>query len=174
MAGTPSSVDLADTVSDLLYGVAGWLLVGLGLVAFAAGLGGLVQQAGTPEMVVPLLVLAFGFVFVVAGVFVNPRFRRRLDRRHAPTRFGRVESVDSRVMRAAENRRETCVGCGDRVEEGLLRRYRSEYALAGVPVWTRSEAENVYCSRCAVAERTGTRLPDRDPTPDEKLVTETE
>jgi hypothetical protein len=57
-------------------------------------------------MGVPLLVVGFAFVFIGIGIFVNPGFRRRLDRRHEITRFGRNRTVDGRVLSAAENQRE--------------------------------------------------------------------
>lgn len=152
MSDKPSSVDAADTVSELMYGVAGWLLVGLGLLAFLSGVGGLVRTAGTAEMVVPLLLLVFAFTFLASGVVVNPRFRRRLDRRSGLARFGRARTVDRRVLSAAENRRESCVRCGSDLTEGLVRRYREELLVAGVPVWTASEGRNFYCADCAVEE----------------------
>ena len=153
MTDKPSTVDIADTVSELMYGLAGWLLIGLGGLAFVGGAGGLIQTAGTAEMLVPLLLLGFAFVFVSLGVFVNPRFRRRLDRRRGISRFGRNKTVDSRVLSAAEHRRESCVSCGSGLTEGLVRRYRDEFVLAGVPVWTASENRNFYCPDCA-AEQT--------------------
>jgi hypothetical protein len=149
MSDEPSSVRLADTVAELLYGIAGWLLIGLGGLAFVGGAGGLVRTAGTAEMVVPLLLLGVAFAFVGLGVFYNPRFRRRLDRRREISRIGRHRTVDSRVRSAPERRREPCVGCGAVTTEGLVRRCRAELLVAGVPVWTRSERRNVYCPSCA-------------------------
>ena len=133
-----------------MYGIAGWLLIGLGVLALLSGAGGVIQTAGTAEMVVPLLLLGFAFVFVSLGVFVNPRFRHRLNHRCGVSRFGRHKTVDSRVLSATENRRESCVSCDSSLTEGLVRRYRNEFVLAGIPVWTRSENRNFYCPDCAV------------------------
>lgn len=152
MTEKPSTVDIADTISKLMYGIAGWLLIGLGVLALLSGAGGVIQTAGTAEMVVPLLLLGFAFVFVSLGVFVNPRFRHRLNRRCGVSRFGRHKTVDSRVLSATENRRESCVSCDSALTEGLVRRYRDEFVLAGTPVWTRSENRNFYCPDCAVEQ----------------------
>jgi len=149
MSDKPSGIRLADTVSKRMYGVAGWLLIGLGGLAFLIGAGGLVQTVRTAEMGVPLLVVGFAFVFISVGIFVNPRFRRRFDRRHESTRFGRNRTVDGRVLSAAENQRESCVSCGSILTEGLVRRYPEEFVIAGIPVWTTSENRNFYCPDCA-------------------------
>jgi len=100
-----------------MNGIAGWLLIGLGTAAFLSGLGGLIQYAGTADTVIPVLVLLFSFVFITSGMLVNPRFRRRLDRRHEVPRFGRVQSVDSRVLSESENRVESCTSCGAKMRE---------------------------------------------------------
>lgn len=174
MSTKPSNVELADTVSDLMYGIAGWLLIGLGVAAFLSGASGIIRQAGTADIVAPLLVLGFGLLFTALGMFVNPRFRRRLDRREDPSRFGQIETVDSRILSTAENRHESCISCGSSLNEGLVRRYRQEYAVAGVPVWTISENYNYYCSDCAVEELSGpstSGIDDSDIT--ERAITET-
>ncbi|SDM74477.1 hypothetical protein SAMN04487949_2469 [Halogranum gelatinilyticum] len=160
MSDEPSSVvALADSVSDLLNGIAGWLLVGFGVAGLLSAGGSVVQLVGGASpapnpAVIPFLTL-FSLLFVTFGMFVNPRFRRRLDRRHAPSRFGWVRSVDDRVVHADEDCRERCVVCEDRVDRGLDRRYRSEFVVAGVPVYTASEDHNYYCLACATADRSG-------------------
>lgn len=160
MSDEPSSVvALADSVSDLLNGIAGWILVALGVAGLLSAGGSVVQLVGGaspgPNPAVVALLTLFSLLFVTLGVFVNPRFRRRLDRRHAPSRFGRVRSVDDRVVHADEDCRERCVVCEDRVDRGLDRRYRSEFVVAGVPVYTASEDHNYYCLACATADRSG-------------------
>lgn len=164
MSDTPVGVvELADRISALLYGIAGWLTVGLGLlVTVAAGRFGYGVATGAARVdavvgagLLALFLCLAGLVTVVLGLFVNPRFRRRLDRRHDPSTFGRVRSVDRRVVRPEEHCLERCVDCGDRVEKGLVRRYREEYALAGVPLYTRSEGYNHYCLECAMTELRG-------------------
>ncbi|MFC6724624.1 hypothetical protein ACFQE1_09595 [Halobium palmae] len=175
MPTKPSSVELADTVSDLMNGIAGWLLIGLGTAAFLSGLGGAIQYAGTTGMVVPVVVLLFSFLFLTSGVLVNPRLRRRLDRRHEVSRFGRVQSVDSGVLSESESRVESCTNCGSTMRQGLVRRYREEYTAAGIPLWTLSENCNFYCSSCATEELPG--IPPTNPEDDpvsERVVTEVE
>jgi hypothetical protein len=155
MSVKPSSVEIADMVSDLMYGIAGWLLIALGAAAFLSGTGGVIQHAGTRETIVPLLLLGFAFLFIISGIFVNPRFRRRLDRRHNLSRFGQAKTVDSRVLSQSENHHESCVSCGSGLSKGLVRRYRQEYVVAGIPVWTVSENRNYYCLSCATEELSG-------------------
>jgi hypothetical protein len=157
MSDEPSPVvALADSVSDLMNGVAGWILVAFGTLGLLSTGGSVVQlfdaAAPSPHPLVLVLLTLFSLCFVAAGVFVNPRFRRRLNRRHDPSRFGSVRSVDNRVVRADENCRERCVVCGSRVDEGLDRRFRSEYVVAGVPVYTTAEDHNYYCLSCATTE----------------------
>lgn len=159
MSDEPSIVALADSVSDLMNGVAGWILIATGSVGLLAAGGSVVQlfdaTAPSPNPAVIALLTSFSLLLVTFGVFVNPRFRRRLDRRHAVSQFGSVRSVDERVVRAAEHCRERCVVCESRVDEGLDRRFRSEYVFAGIPVYTVSEDHNHYCLDCATAELSG-------------------
>ncbi|ELY48359.1 hypothetical protein [Natronorubrum sulfidifaciens] len=153
---TSGVVALADSVSDLLYGIAGWSLVVLGLMLAVTGGRVLLEFGLTTSAAVGATIL-FGLAFVTTafGLFVNPRFRRRLERRHAPSKFGWVRSVDQRVIRPDERCSERCVACGSRIEQGMVRRYREEYAVAGVPVYTRSVGYNHYCLECATAELRG-------------------
>ncbi|WP_293033345.1 hypothetical protein [Natronococcus sp.] len=169
MSDSPAGVvELADRISALLYGIAGWLTVGFGLLltgaALTFGLSVVTGSARVDGTVGPglfaLFLLLTGLVTVALGIFVNPRFRRRLDRRHGLSQFGHVRSVDRRVVRPEEQCLEHCVDCGDRVEKGLVRRYREEYALAGLPVYTRSEGYNHYCLECATADLRGKGVAD--------------
>ena len=175
MSNNPSNADIADTVSDMMYGIAGWLLIGLGTLAAVGGISGVIRTAGTAEMLAPVLLLGFAFLFITSGVFVNPRFRRRLARRREVTNFGRTKSVDRRVLTTAENRRERCTNCGCTLTEGLVRRYREEFLIAGVPVWTISNSKNFYCPECAVEDMSvpnTTRIDQKDDT--ERAVIERE
>ena len=155
---TEGVVAVADTLSDLMYAVAGWVLVGLGLLAGISGVSTLVTGEGFGAVV-----LGFAFVFLVFGVMLNPGMRRRIDRRHGVTDFGRVRSVDRRVLGPDEECLERCVACDDRVDRGLVRRFREEYAVAGIPVYTASVGYNHYCLECASEEVLGI---DADGSPD--------
>jgi hypothetical protein len=147
-ADSSTVVSLADTVSRILYGIAGWLLVGVGVLGIALTI--LRTSSAAPErLALSAMALLFSALFIVFGVFVNPRFRQRINRHHSPARFGRVRSVDSRVLRTEEGRSENCANCGAGLSEGLVRRYREEYCVAGVPVATVSEGRNYYCVDCA-------------------------
>jgi len=148
-----TAVELADAVSALMYTLAGWLLVGLGalgvVVPIAALVGGTVSGP-----IFPAIFATVSLCMVLLGLFVMPGFRRRLDRRRGLGVFGRSRAVDHRVLRAAEGRREHCVACGTRTREGEVRRYREAVYVAGLPLYTFVEGENVYCPDCATSDDT--------------------
>jgi len=153
---------LANMVSKLLYGIAGWMAVGLGvlglLVSFLRILGG----SAPINPVLSATVILISVAFVLLGLFVNPRFRRHLNRRRSLTRFGRIQSVDERTLHSVEEQTRHCVSCGSRLSEGLIRRYREEVYIAGIPAFTHSEDYNYYCVECAASEigsDTQTELP---------------
>jgi hypothetical protein len=153
MSAKPSeSQRLADAVSGLLYGVAGWMMVGLGILGIIVQIGYIIRDPSLANPVLTPAVVLISVVLVLLGVFVNPRFRRRLDRRHSLTQFGRIQSVDERVLHAGEGQTKRCVNCGSRLSEGLVRRYREEICFAGIPVFTSSENHNHYCVECAATE----------------------
>ncbi|RRJ33706.1 hypothetical protein [Halocatena pleomorpha] len=143
-------IALADTVSDLMYGVAGWMLVVLGVAGSVGAVGGAIQNPSSISIAAVLFLLSA--CFIAFGVFVNPQFRRRLNRRHSLTRFGEVQSVDRRVLSPNEGRSELCIECDTQMTRGVIRRYREEFAVAGVPVYTRSDGTNHYCPDCATAD----------------------
>ncbi|KTG10368.1 hypothetical protein AUR64_12425 [Haloprofundus marisrubri] len=182
MSDDSSIVTLADSISDLANGIAGWLLVALGAAGFLNVTSAVFGNSGlSTNPLVMGFVLLFSLTLVTFGVFVNPRFRRRLNRRHSVDRFGTVRTVDNRVVRAEENCRERCVACDSRVEQGVVRRLREEYVVAGVPVYTDSESYNHYCRSCALSELSpevgGTSADsagDRDTDAEMRTGTETE
>ena len=167
---SPSGVvALADSVSEILYGVAGWLLVLLGLAIGITSLRVLLEAGLTTGGVLGATVLfVLAFLAVAFGVFVNPRFRRRLDRRHASSTFGRVRSVDQRIVRPEEECHERCVACTSPVDAGAVRRYREEFAFAGVPIHTSSVGYNHYCLECATSEFLGPGADDLEPVADSR------
>ncbi|NGM69589.1 hypothetical protein G6M89_11330 [Natronolimnobius sp. AArcel1] len=160
----PSSVvSLADTVSEWLYAICGWLLIAIGVVMTVTASLNLVDAGLADSSLLGAMVM-FGsaFMLIAFGIFVNPRFRRRLERRHEPTQFGRVRSVDQRTIGPEEECDETCISCQGTIETGLIRRYREESAIAGVPVYTHSEGYNHYCLQCASSEVLGEPPADVD------------
>lgn len=157
-----NSVELADAVSDVLYALAGWLLVGLGALGVVVPVLAFFRGAGS-NPVAPAIIVLLSLCIVAFGVFVNPRFRRRLDRRRSLRAFGRSRVVEHRVLRADEGRTERCIACDTRTTEGEIRRYREEFCLAGLPMYTLAEGENAYCLDCAT-----------DDQPDEGTVTASE
>lgn len=149
------SVKLADAASNLMYSIAGWLLIGLGIVSTLGAVSGVIRASSAAELLAPVLLLGFAIAFLSSGVFVNPSFRQRLHRRHNISQVGRIRCVDNWTFDRAEGIDETCVTCDSHVTEGLVRRYREEYAVAGIPIWTLSENHNYYCTTCALAELSG-------------------
>ena len=96
-----------------------------------------------------------GLVFAGLGLGVAPPVRRRLDRRHGTTTFGRQKTVDHRIVRPPESVDEPCVVCGEPFDRGLVRRRRDETVVAGVPLRTHSMRHNHYCPGCARSELFG-------------------
>ncbi|WP_128477303.1 hypothetical protein [Halorussus pelagicus] len=141
---------LAEVISGILYEIAGWLSILLGL---AAAVSVVAHAFSSRAAVGPLAVLTvFSALFLALGVSVHPGLRDRIERRHGIGRFGRATTVDQRVVRPHETHPEQCVRCGAGVERGVVRRYREEYVLAGVPVLTASAGRNSYCAECALDE----------------------
>lgn len=144
-----AAVALADATADLLRGAASWLSLLLGAVALVVGGGSLVAFG---PRAAPAVLAVVGVLLLALGLAVNARFRRRLDRRRSVTTFGTVRSVDQRTVPPGVDLDARCVACDGAVGEGLQRRFREEYAVAGVPLVTRSERFNHYCLDCALAE----------------------
>lgn len=138
-------------VSRLLYNIGGWLSFAVGLL-FAVSA---TYQVVTGGIVGATLAASLALFFVLLGITVTPSIRTRLARRHSPTRFGRVRTVDRRVIRPDEQCEENCVVCGSKVNRGVVRRFRKEDAFAGIPVRTDSVGYNHYCRDCVRAERDG-------------------
>lgn len=120
------------------YAVGGLLLfIGLLFLASSGGsLGGVTIGAG----------LALG------GSVLLPPVKRRFDRRHAVTNFGRLRTVDHRICYQDQTDQKSCVVCGTPVSRGLVRRRRDETVIAGVPVSTHGMDHNHYCIQCATEE----------------------
>ncbi|WP_254922007.1 hypothetical protein [Halorubrum sp. Eb13] len=118
------------------------LLIGLGIAVVSA------RQGALPGA-------AFGAAFALVGLALTPPAERRLRRRHGLSRFGRIRTVDHRVIRATERTESPCVVCGESFERGVVRRRRDETVAAGVPVRTHAIERNRYCEDCAREELFG-------------------
>jgi hypothetical protein len=92
--------------------------------------------------VVPSL---FGLAFVLVGLYIASPVRQRIRDRHAPTAFGSTETVDERYV---ENTDRPCTVCGSRVLDGIVREYKQEFVVAGLPLYTSESGENYYCQDC--------------------------
>lgn len=151
---TDSHVALADAVADIMRGIAGWLIVGIGVVWLLA-----MPTVALlyPEPLVVMLVLVGSFLSlstVGAGLYVNPRFRPRFERRRSLSTFGRGRCVDHRIVYPGEAESWPCFECGERFDAGMISRYRKEQYVFGLPVRTLSEGHNAYCRDCALQQRT--------------------
>ena len=143
-ARTPSSVETGGTVETVsAYLLSALLLLIGGLIGFMAA-----TSSSPPAALI-------GIAFAGLGLGVAPPVRRRLDRRHGITKFGRQKTVDHRIVRPPESVDEPCVVCGEAFDRGLVRRRRDETVVAGVPVRTHSIRFNHYCPDCARSELFG-------------------
>ena len=146
-ARAPSSVeDAGRTETATAYVLTALLLLIGGWIGFMAA------TSGSPPAAL------IGIAFAGLGLGVAPPVRRRLDRRHGVTAFGRKKTVDHRIVRPPESVEEPCVVCGEAFERGLVRRRRDETVVAGVPVRTHSMRHNHYCADCARSELFGDRV----------------
>lgn len=107
-------------------------------------------------LLVTTLALLFG-AEIVAGVFglltllavgAGVGVTRDVDTESLST-FGRVRSVETEQVRTPA---EPCASCGERVIDGERRSFTDRFYVAGLPVKTNSDGENVYCDDC-VARR---------------------
>jgi RNA polymerase subunit RPABC4/transcription elongation factor Spt4 len=126
------------------------------LIALLLAIGGLIAYFAAMSGSPPAALI--GLAFVGLGLGVAPPVRRRLDRRHGITEFGRQRTVDHRVVRPPESVDGPCVVCGEAFDRGLVRRRRDETVVAGVPVRTHSMRHNHYCADCARSELFGDRV----------------
>lgn len=131
--------------------VAGYILIAL-LLVIGGWIGFLAATSGSPPAAL------IGLAFIGLGLGVAPPVRRRLDRRHGITKFGRRRTVDHRIVRPPESVDEPCVVCDEPFDRGLVRRRRDETVVAGVPVRTHSIRHNHYCVDCAQSELFGDRV----------------
>ena len=120
------------------------------LIALLLAIGGLIAYFAAMSGSPPAALI--GLAFIGLGLGVAPPVRRRLDRRHGITEFGRQRTVDHRIVRPPESVDGPCVVCGEAFDRGLVRRRRDETVVAGVPVRTHSIRHNHYCVDCARSE----------------------
>lgn len=90
--------------------------------------------------------LFLGISFILAALFTFPPTRERLRDRKPVTTFGRAHSTDEEVVTAPD---QPCTACSRPVGTGVKRTYRERTYVAGVPITTTDEGENVYCRSCA-------------------------
>lgn len=147
MSERPSNREaLAATLSDL-RSIAAWTLLVFGGIVFSGAVQSLGQLDGTA-----ISLFFFTLCFVTAGAFVHPRFGPQLTKEYSLTEFGSIRSVDRRVLHPNEGHSKRCVMCDSQTTKGVIRRYREEFVVAGVPVYTLSDGKNHYCPDCATSD----------------------
>lgn len=87
-----------------------------------------------------------GISFILAALFTFPPTRKRFEDRQSITTFGRAHSTDETVATAPAV---PCTACSRPVGTGVKRTYRERTYVAGIPITTNEEGENVYCRSCA-------------------------
>ncbi|WP_281194058.1 hypothetical protein [Halorubrum sp. F4] len=113
----------------------GWLaatLVVFLLPAIMAGLG-----HPSPWWIV---VSAVGLVVLAAAYAL-----RRVDGAYDLTDIGATERVDVRTFR---DELHACARCESSTRRGIERRYRRQWVLGGVPLYTMAWGTNAYCPEC--------------------------
>lgn len=153
-AETSRLIQVAEGISELLYTIAGTLLIALGGFGFVVTILRSANESVPSEPILSVIVLLFSVLLFALGVFVTPELRRRINHRESLTEFGKRRRVDSRVVNPEERTTIDCVVCGTNSGKGLLRRYRERVYIAGIPLFTLSEEHNSYCSECAAKEFT--------------------
>lgn len=147
-----SSSQLAAFTERIFKEVGGWGLIIVGL------LGGASAPTASGTIVAVMLGLVVALLLVLSGAVIAPSVRKRVDHRHSLGSFGRSPVVERRTIRPGEHCHERCVVCDSAIEAGLVRRYREDITVAGVPLLFGSNSHNHYCLDCARAEmgaRTG-------------------
>ncbi|UPV73636.1 zinc ribbon domain-containing protein [Halorussus limi] len=118
-------------------GVAAGLTLGLCL-AFVGAVLLLVTSSLAPTAVAAACLLA-----AAASIPLSAQFAPGTE---SPTTFGRRRTTDEEVV-DAPNR--PCSACARPVGTGVRRTFTEKRYLAGIPVETLNEGENVYCRACA-------------------------
>jgi len=83
--------------------------------------------------------------YIVLGLWFLPPIRERVATRHSLTTVGRTGTVRTARQRSAV---ETCASCFGVAEDGVVRRFGTEYVLFGRSLWFDAEGANHYCSDC--------------------------
>lgn len=154
---TESTDGAPEQISAAMYTAAGLLSLGAGFLFSANVVARLLDGAGLA--VVPALALAL--VFLSVAVVTLPPLRAAVENGHSVWTFGRKRRVDRRIVDDPDHG-EPCVSCGDAVTEGVERRYRDEFVVAGVSVMLYGVGYNSYCVDCAAAETAPDTLTDGD------------
>ena len=94
-----------------------------------------------------LLVTAFGLI-ALGGAYTL----RRVDPVYGLGDFGATERVDVRTF---DGDLETCSRCETSTRRGLYRRYRRQWVVAGVPLYTMAWGRNAYCPDCVDPDTLG-------------------
>jgi len=146
--GDELSSDLAAFTSRAFRETGGWGLVAVGILIGMTTL----SRATTSTVVGVVVGLVVSVLLVLAGATIAPSVRKRVDHRHSLGSFGRSPVVERRTISPREHCHERCIVCDASIEAGLVRRYREDITVAGVPLLFGSNSYNHYCLDCARAE----------------------
>ena len=124
--------------------------------AFTLALAGLVLLLVSSSLVAT----GIGLAFVLASVASIPLAAQFAPGVKSPTTFGRRRSTDETVVKASDA---PCSACSHPVGTGVRRTFAEKRYVAGVPVETLNEGENLYCRACANGDPfTGETVGDRE------------
>lgn len=89
--------------------------------------------------------MLFGIGLIALSALVLPPTRERLKNWHPITTSGPTENVEERAVGGTD---QLCSVCRDTVDSGVIREFKKEYVLAGIPLYTMEAGENWYCDSC--------------------------
>lgn len=148
VTGSESSA-FADVAARALREVSGWMLIVLGVWGMAANIAYFLES-GSVRLV--MLGIGIPLLFVLSGAALAPSVRKRIDNSHPLSAFGRTPVVEHRAIHPEEDCHKRCVICNGSVDAGMVRRYREDIAVAGIPLVFGSNGYNHYCLDCAREE----------------------
>lgn len=130
----------------------GWMLIVFGVMLALNMLGNL-AGGSLPGVLVTVLLQSVGvLLLVLSGGALAPSVRKRIDNSHPLSAFGRTPVVEHRALHPEEDCHKRCVICNGSIDAGMVRRYREDIAVAGIPLVFGSNGYNHYCLDCAREE----------------------
>lgn len=148
--------DTSELISSVLSRLAGIISLSYAAILFAS----IVFQVfnfGVGPHLIPAAIMCI-LMFSVAAVTV-PSIRARLENRRGFYKFGRVRTVDRKVT---DDEQFVCISCGCESTTGVIRRYRDEFVVAGIPIVENGTGHNRYCADCVMGGHDQERAGETD------------